>query len=79
MENQHIQTLAVHAGELVNNNTDVISPIHLSTTFDRNPDGTTGEYIYTRAQNPNRLAVEQKMAALEGAKTESLRALAAWR
>jgi cystathionine gamma-synthase len=69
MENQHVQTLAIHAGEKVNKNTDVMPPIHLSTTFDRNPDGTTGEYIYTRAQNPNRLGVEQKMAALENAKT----------
>ncbi len=38
-------------------------------TFSRNPDGTTGEYIYTRMNNPNRQAVEQKMAAIEGAKT----------
>jgi cystathionine gamma-synthase len=69
MKKQNIQTLAVHAGAHNKNYTDVIQPIHLSTTFERNSDGTTGEYIYTRAENPNRLAVEHKMAAIEGAKT----------
>jgi cystathionine gamma-synthase len=69
MANKHIQTLAVHAGELNDQQSDVIQPIHLSSTFSRTPEGNTGEYIYTRANNPNRLAVEQKMAALEGAKT----------
>ena len=69
MKKQHIQTLAIHAGEKKGKNTDIIQPIHLSTTFERNEDGTTGEYIYTRAENPNRIAVEQKMASIEGAKT----------
>ena len=66
---QHVQTLAVHAGEIKGKNTDIIQPIHLSTTFERNEDGSTGEYIYTRAENPNRIAVEEKMACIEGAKT----------
>jgi cystathionine gamma-synthase len=69
MKNLHIQTLAIHGAENKENFTDVIQPIHLSTTFSRNTDGTTGEYIYTRANNPTRMAVEQKMALLEGAKT----------
>jgi cystathionine gamma-synthase len=69
MKKLHIQTLAIHGAENKENFTDVIPPIHLSTTFSRNADGTTGEYIYTRANNPNRLAVEQKLAALEGAET----------
>jgi cystathionine gamma-synthase len=69
MTKQNIQTLAVHAGESQGKYTDVIQPIHLSTTFERNSDGTTGEYIYTRADNPNRLAVEHKMGAIEGAQT----------
>ncbi|MDX1906962.1 MAG: PLP-dependent aspartate aminotransferase family protein [Bacteroidia bacterium] len=70
MENaqQHIETLAVHAGythDLPSG--DVTPPIHLSTTFARQPDGTLGDYVYTRTHNPNRQAVEQKLAALEGA------------
>ena len=68
MKKQHIQTQAVHAGEQKGTFPDVIQPIHLSTTFERNEDGTTGNYIYTRADNPNRLAVEQKIAAIEDAK-----------
>lgn len=69
MKKQHIQTQAVHAGETKSNFPDVIQPIHLSTTFERNEDGTTGNYIYTRVDNPNRLSVEQKMATIEGAKS----------
>jgi cystathionine gamma-synthase len=69
MTNQHIQTLAVHAGHSQENYTDVVQPIHLSSTFERNTDGTNGEYIYTRIDNPNRMTVERKMAAIEGAKT----------
>jgi cystathionine gamma-synthase len=69
MKKLNIQTLAVHAGESHGENTDVIQPIHLSTTFERNIDGSTGKYIYTRADNPNRLAVESKLAAIEGATT----------
>lgn len=69
MKNLHIETLAIHAAENKEKYTDVVPPIHLSTTFDRNEDGTTGEYIYTRINNPNRVVVEQKMAALEGART----------
>lgn len=69
MKNLHIQTLSIHGPAHKDTNTDVSSPIHLSTTFIRNEDGTTGEYIYTRANNPNRLMMEQKMAAIENAKT----------
>ena len=69
MSKHNIQTLAVHAGENQGKNSDVMQPIHLSTTFERNNDGTTGEYVYSRTENPNRLAVENKMAAIEGATT----------
>ncbi len=69
MSKHNIQTLAVHAGSPHGKNSDVIQPIHLSTTFERNTDGSTGEYVYTRTENPNRLAVENKMAAIEGSKT----------
>lgn len=69
-ENQNIQTIAIHAGNDLNSNvSDVIMPIHLSTTFERNADGSQSDYMYTRANNPNRLTVENKMAAIEGATT----------
>ena len=64
-----IETLAVHASENKHSYTDVVPALHVSTTFERNEDGTTGEYIYTRINNPNRIAVEKKIAALEEAKT----------
>lgn len=66
-----LQTLAVHAGysPSAEASKDVASPLHLSTTFVRYPDGTSSEYIYTRSNNPNREIVETKLAALEGAQT----------
>ncbi len=66
--NLQVQTIAVHGGNNTNENfSDVIQPIHLSTTFERKNDGTLNEYSYTRSGNPNRLTVENKIAAIEGA------------
>jgi cystathionine gamma-synthase len=67
---QHIQTIAIHGGQ--NNEkglSDVMQPIHLSTTFERKKDGTHSEYNYTRSANPNRDIVEKKIAAIEEANT----------
>lgn len=63
-----LETIAVHAGHAVDQSTGAVSvPIHLSTTFERNPDGTFPHgYIYTRTNNPNREALETALAALEG-------------
>jgi cystathionine gamma-synthase len=67
---QHIQTIAVHAGQPNNESLgDVIQPIHLSTTYQRKKDGSHNDYNYTRSSNPNRVAVENKIAAIEGAST----------
>lgn len=42
-------------------------PIHLSTTFERGADGLyPAGYVYTRSENPNRIALEACLAALEG-------------
>lgn len=66
--NLHVQTIAVHGSDDNNENfSDVIQPIHLSTTFERKKDGSLNEYSYTRSGNPNRLTVENKIAAIEGA------------
>ncbi len=63
-----IETLAVHAGrENVTDSRAVASPIVLSTTYQREPDGTYPEgYIYSRLGNPNRRELESCLAALEG-------------
>lgn len=63
-----IETLAIHAGHTPDPTTGaVMPPIHLSTTFERNPDGTyPAGYVYTRTDNPNRVALETCLTALEG-------------
>ena len=63
-----IETLAVHAGHGVDPASGAVTPpIHLSSTFERDPDGGyRAGHIYTRTSNPNRTAVEQALAQLEG-------------
>jgi cystathionine gamma-synthase len=62
-----LETLAVHAGNEPNSSTgDVSQPIHLSTTFAREADGTFPHgYIYNRTDNPNRKSLETLLATLE--------------
>ncbi|HXF63105.1 MAG TPA: aminotransferase class I/II-fold pyridoxal phosphate-dependent enzyme [Caldilineaceae bacterium] len=64
----HIETLAVHAGRKVDPGTGaVMPPIHLTTTFERHPDGSyTDGFVYSRSENPNRRALEEALAKLEG-------------
>lgn len=63
-----IETLAVHAGHAVDPSTGAVSAgIQLSTTFEREPDGSyRSGYSYSRSDNPNRQALEQALAAVEG-------------
>jgi cystathionine gamma-synthase len=63
-----IETLAVHAGHSVDPATGAVSlPIHLSTTFERDAEGTYSRgFMYSRNDNPNRQALEQALSALEG-------------
>jgi cystathionine gamma-synthase len=63
-----IETLAVHAGHFPDRETGaVVAPIHLSTTFEREPDlSFRAGHVYTRATNPNRQALEACIAQLEG-------------
>jgi len=63
-----IETLAVHAGHDVDPSTAAVTPpIHLSTTFAREADGTyRAGFLYSRYTNPNRVALERCVAELEG-------------
>jgi len=63
-----LETLAVHAGAEPDAATGAVTPpLHLTTTFERQPDGSYPHgYIYTRTNNPNREALEHALAALEG-------------
>src|SRR5215204_3311945 len=63
-----LETRAAHAGGGVDPATGAVAPpIHLSTTFERQPDGSFPQgFIYTRSGNPNRAALETALASLEG-------------
>ena len=65
-----IETRAVHAGRHIDPATGAVTPpIHLSTTFERGPDGEYPRgYSYSREDNPNRRALEECLASLEGGK-----------
>jgi cystathionine gamma-synthase len=62
------ETLAVHVGREVDPATGAVTPpIHLSTTFVREADGSYPRgYIYSRTSNPNRDGLETCLAVLEG-------------
>jgi cystathionine gamma-synthase len=64
----NLETLAVHAGRAVEPGTGAVTPsIVPSTTFERAEDGSfLSGLIYSRNANPNRNALEQALAALEG-------------
>jgi cystathionine gamma-lyase len=66
------ETRAIHAGEKPNlkegASGDVAMPIHVASTYARKEvDIPTGGYEYARTDNPTRNALEERLAALEGA------------
>lgn len=72
MKKRNFSTRAIHDGETPKlgegQSGDVVSPIHLSTTFARKQLETpTGGYEYSRSGNPTREAYEKKLASLENA------------
>jgi cystathionine gamma-synthase len=66
--NQKLQTLSIHSGRHVDPVTGAVTtPLHTSTTFERDPDGAfSRHYFYSRIDNPNRHSLEQCLADLEG-------------
>jgi len=65
-----IETRAVHAGRRIDPATGAVTPpIHVSTTFERSPDGGYPRgFSYSREGNPNRHMLEQCLADLESGK-----------
>jgi len=63
----NIETAAVHAGRSVDPATGAVAaPLHVSTTFERDPDGFYGRgFSYSREDHPNRRMLEQCLAVLE--------------
>ncbi|WP_436347012.1 trans-sulfuration enzyme family protein [Natronorubrum sp. FCH18a] len=67
------KTLAVGAAENATHpdkggTSDVIPPLHLSTTFEWASADGGNEYAYSREGNPTRAALEEQLARLEGGK-----------
>jgi cystathionine gamma-synthase len=64
----HLETIAVHAGHVPDATTGAVTPaIHLSTTFEREPDlSFRGGHLYARYSNPNRNSLEACLSQLEG-------------
>ncbi|HEX2439106.1 MAG TPA: PLP-dependent transferase, partial [Methylomirabilota bacterium] len=63
-----IETLAVHAGLRVDPTTGAVAPaLHTATTFEHEPDSSAPRgFLYSRNANPNRDALEECLAGLEG-------------
>ena len=64
----NIETIAVHSGRSVDPSTGAVAPpIHMSTTFEREADGTYPHgFVYGRTGNPSRTLLEECVRDLEG-------------
>ncbi len=67
-KSHHIESLLAHAGCKVDPQTGAVTPpIHLTTTFEREPDGSYPKgYVYSRWDTPTRSLLETTLAELEG-------------
>ena len=65
---EHIETIAIHSSMHHQTKTNSITPsIEVSTNFEHDEHGyQEGDYIYTRANNPNRAQLERVLADMEG-------------
>ena len=64
----HIETLAIHAGQAPDASTGaVMTPIYQTSTYVQQDVGVHKGYDYARTGNPTRTALEACLAALEGA------------
>ena len=62
-------TIAIHAGQKPDPTTgSIMTPVHLTSTYVQEELGKNKGYDYSRVSNPTRTALEQNIAALEGAK-----------
>ena len=62
------ETIAAQAAHQIDEATGAVAPpIYLSTTFERDADGEYSRgFVYSRTDNPNRRALEECLALLEG-------------
>jgi len=65
----HLDTLAIHAGQSPDPTTGAImTPVYLTSTYVQDGPGVHKGYEYSRTQNPTRHALQDCLAALEGAR-----------
>ena len=66
--NEHIETIALHAGTVPDPTTGaLLTPIYQTTTYRQEAVGVDKGYTYSRAGNPTVTALEGRLSALEGA------------
>lgn len=64
---QHLETLAIHAGQAPDPTTGAVSvPIYMTSTYAQSGPGEHQGFEYSRSHNPTRFALEDNLAALEG-------------
>lgn len=69
MSHKGFSTKAIHAGQPPDPSTGAImTPVYLTSTFVQEELGKNKGYEYSRVSNPTRTALEENLAALEGAK-----------
>ncbi len=72
IRNDHgrFETRAIHAGQTSDpQNGAVMTPVFLTSTFEQDAPAVPRDgYEYSRTKNPTRLALEENIASLEGAK-----------
>jgi cystathionine gamma-lyase len=65
----HFETLAIHAGQSPDPTTGAImTPVYLTSTYVQDGPGVHKGFEYSRTQNPTRHALQDCLAALEGAR-----------
>ncbi len=69
MEPMKIDTIAIHAGQEPDPSTGAImTPVYQTSTYVQESPGVHKGFEYSRTHNPTRFALEDNLAALEGAK-----------
>lgn len=69
LDKAHFETIAIHAGQSPDPSTGAImTPIYQTSTYVQKSPGVHQGYEYSRSQNPTRTALEENLAAMEGAK-----------
>jgi cystathionine gamma-lyase len=68
-DTKHLETLAIHAGQSPDPTTGAImTPVYLTSTYVQDGPGKHKGFEYSRTQNPTRQALQDCLAALEGAR-----------